>query len=123
VHLIRFVLKLIVHDSSRRLTDEQFTNMSVMEYDLPRRYPSHHDLSYPNYYFETRSAPLALSHHARIDPRGYSMGGPVGGARGQLGMERDEPTYDLGGHSRRRIAVAVSIVSLSILQWVCFVRH
>jgi hypothetical protein len=82
--------------------------MSIMEYDLPRRYQSHDDLCYPNYYFDGRNASLALSRHARVDPRGYQVGGPVGGARGQLGMERDEPTYDHGGHSRRRIAVAVS---------------
>jgi hypothetical protein len=83
-----------------------------MEYDLPRRYRSHNDLSYPNYYFDGRNAPLPLSHHARIDPRGYQVGGPVGGARGQLGMERDESTYDRGAHSRRRIAVAVSVLLL-----------
>jgi hypothetical protein len=79
-----------------------------MEYDMPRRYASHNDLSYSSYYFGGRNDPLALSHSARVDPRGYHMGGPVGGARGQLGMERDEPTYDHGGLSRRRIAVAVS---------------
>jgi hypothetical protein len=81
-----------------------------MEYDLPRRYPSHNDLSYPNYYLDGRNTPLAISNHARIDPRGYQVGGPVGGARGQFGMERDELTYDHGGHSRRRIAVAVSVL-------------
>jgi hypothetical protein len=79
-----------------------------MEYVMPRRYPSHNDLSYSNYFFDGRNTPIALSHGARVDPRGYQMGGPVGGARGQLGMDRDEPTFDHGGPSRRRIAVAVS---------------
>jgi hypothetical protein len=94
--------------------------MSIMEYDLSRRYSLHNDLSYSNYYFDGRNAPLALSHHARFDPSGYSMGGPVGGGRGQLGMERDEHRFEHGGHSRRRIAVAVSVKSFNISPWEMF---
>lgn len=76
--------------------------MSVVDYDF-RRFPSH-GLSYPNYY---NYDPLSLQQHSRPDPRGYSIGGPVGGARGRSGVGRDEPAMD-AGQSRRRIAVAVS---------------
>jgi hypothetical protein len=83
--------------------------MSVMEYDLARRYQPH-NLSFPNYYsYNDRNAPLAISQHIRPDPRGYPIGGSVGSPRGRPGIGREEPTIETGP-ARRRIAVAVSFI-------------
>ncbi|KAF1914299.1 hypothetical protein BDU57DRAFT_588657 [Ampelomyces quisqualis] len=81
--------------------------MSVMDYDLGRRYSPHHHLSYPDYYYPDRDTPLALSLGVRSDPRAYNIGGPVGGSRGRvhLNTDHDEPLFE-SGPSRRRIAVA-----------------
>lgn len=73
-----------------------------MEYDF-RRYPSH-GLSYPNNYYNYD--PLSIQHNSRSDPRGYPIGGPVGG-RGRPGVGREESVME-NGPARRRIAVAVS---------------
>jgi hypothetical protein len=81
--------------------------MSVMDYGLGRRYTPHHSLSFPDYYYDNRSAPCDVSHAGRADPRGFHFGGSVGGSRSRPGSERDEVEFDTGP-SRRRIAVAVS---------------
>jgi hypothetical protein len=78
-----------------------------MNYDIGHRYPRHNDLSFPGYCYQERDMSMGLSHGMRANPRGYHLGGPVGGPRGRLEMERDEPSID-NGASRRRIAVAVS---------------
>ena len=75
-----------------------------MDYDTPRRCLPH-NLSYPNYIYSERNAPLALSHNTRENPRGYPIGGPVGGMHGRASIE--EPMMETG-QARRRIAVAVS---------------
>jgi hypothetical protein len=77
--------------------------MSVMDFDIARRYAPH-SLSFPDYYYD-RNAPLAASHAARSDPRGYPLGGPLGNSR-RPGVGRDDPMIDVGS-ARRRIAVAV----------------
>lgn len=91
--------------------------MSVVDYDFGRRYSSH-GLSFPDYYshYNERNVPLALSQHARSDPRGYPIGGPVGSPRRNPGAGRDEHTMEIG-HARRRIAVAVSSVFESVICW------
>jgi hypothetical protein len=81
--------------------------MSVMDYGVSRRYSPHTDLSFPNYYYPERNTPLELSQAIRVDPRGYHLVGPVGGARGRPAIERGESMIG-NGSSRRRIAVAVS---------------
>ncbi|KAH7080018.1 hypothetical protein BKA63DRAFT_541038 [Paraphoma chrysanthemicola] len=73
-----------------------------MDYEIPRRY-SAHSVSWPDFYYE-RNVPLAISHAARSDPRGYHVGGPVGGPR-RPGVGRDEPIIE-NASTRRRIAVA-----------------
>jgi len=87
-----------------------------MNYDITRRYP--HNLSFPNYYnhYNDRDVPLTLSQHSRPDPRGYPIGGPVGSPRGRPGVGRDEPTIE-SGPSRRRIAVAVSLIPAALSFW------
>ncbi|KAH7390911.1 hypothetical protein DE146DRAFT_147414 [Phaeosphaeria sp. MPI-PUGE-AT-0046c] len=81
--------------------------MSVMEYDVGRRYSSRNNLnlSYLDYYYDDCNTSMALSLGARADPRGYAMGGPVGGHRNRHDTDREEQTFD-SVHSRRRIAVA-----------------
>lgn len=74
-----------------------------MEYGSPRRCLPH-NLSYPNYMYSDRNAPLSLAHNTRENPRGYPMGGPVGGMHNRASME--EPMMG-NGPARRRIAVAV----------------
>jgi hypothetical protein len=81
--------------------------MSVVDYDIGRRYPRYNDLSFSGYYYQERDMPMKLAHGMRADPRGYHLGGPVGGPHGRLEVEQDEPSID-NGASRRRIAVAVS---------------
>jgi hypothetical protein len=78
--------------------------MSVMQYDNSRRCLPH-TLSYPNYVYNERNAPLALSHNTRENSRGYPIGGPVGGMHSRASIE--EPMMG-SGPARRRIAVAVS---------------
>lgn len=77
--------------------------MSVMEYDITRRYAPH-SLSFPSYYYD-RNTPLSITQAVRSDPRGYPLGGPVASSR-RPGVGRDEPIIDVGS-TRRRIAVAV----------------
>ncbi|KAF1939005.1 hypothetical protein EJ02DRAFT_505072 [Clathrospora elynae] len=75
-----------------------------MEYDSPRRCLPH-ALSYPNYYYSDRNAPLALSHTTtRGTPRDYPIGGPVGGMQNRP-TGREEPGVKTGP-ARSRIAVA-----------------
>jgi hypothetical protein len=81
--------------------------MPVMEYDF-RRYPSH-DLSYPNNYNYDL---LSIQHNSRPDPRGYPIGGPVGGRR-RPGVGRDESVME-NGLARCRVAVAVSVPTVSM---------
>jgi hypothetical protein len=81
-----------------------------MDFEAARRYTSH-SLSFPNYYYNDRNVPLALSHGTRADPRGYPIGGPVRGPQGRPGMGRDEPAVETGP-ARRRIAVAVSALPM-----------
>jgi hypothetical protein len=106
-----FTVRILASPRLAGVSDRvQSTNMSVMAYDTGRRYPRHTDLSFPGYYYQGRDIPMDLSHGARADPRGYHLGDLVGGPRGQLEMERNEPTID-NGASRRRIAIAVSALS------------
>jgi hypothetical protein len=84
--------------------------MSVMDYNLGRRYAPHSGHAFQDYYCDMRSPPYSLSSDGRSDPRGYAFGGPVGGNRGRARLERDETAFE-SGPSRRRIAVAVSTES------------
>jgi hypothetical protein len=87
----------------------QLTPTSLMEFDLTHRFSPHNSLSFPDYYYNDHTTPLAVSFGVgrRANPRGYRLGGPVGGSRGPFGAERVDSTYE-SGTSRRRIAVAVS---------------
>lgn len=96
--------------------------MSVMDYNLGRRYTPHNSLSFTDYYCDVRSQPFSLSNDGRADPRGYPFGGPVGGIHGRAGLERDETTFE-SGTSRRRIAVAVSTISFNTHELVECARH
>jgi hypothetical protein len=83
----------------------------MMEYDTSRRCMPH-NISYPNYIYNGRNVPMALSHNTRGNPRGYPVGpvgGPVGGMHNRANMGREEPVMDTGS-ARRRIAVAVSFL-------------
>jgi hypothetical protein len=82
----------------------RFVSMHIMEYDNPRRCLPH-NLSYPNYIYNDRNAPLALAHNTRENPRGYPIGGPVGGMHSRASMEEQMMG---SGPARRRIAIAVS---------------
>lgn len=81
-----------------------------MEYDVGRRYSPQNNLNlaYPDYYYDDYNNSVGLSLGTRADPRGYNIGGPVGGPRNRHAVDREEQTYD-GPHSRKRIAVAVRI--------------
>jgi hypothetical protein len=81
--------------------------MSVMDYNLGRRYGPHSGHAFQDYYCDMRSPPYSLSSDGRAGPRGYAFVGPVSGNRGRARFERDESAFE-GGPSRRRIAVAVS---------------
>jgi hypothetical protein len=83
-----------------------------MDYDIGRRYGPHNNLNlqYPDYYYDDCNNPLSLSLGTRADPRGYTMGGPVGGHRNRHVVDREEQTFD-SPHSRKRIAVAVCAIS------------
>ncbi|KAL5117284.1 hypothetical protein ACEQ8H_004843 [Pleosporales sp. CAS-2024a] len=79
--------------------------MSVMNFDYGRRCTPHSDLSFPNYYCNSRSTPFGLSHSGRADPRGFHLSGVGGVSRGRGGPEGGENTFE-HGPNRRRIAVA-----------------
>ncbi|CAO2658011.1 Nn.00g072710.m01.CDS01 [Neocucurbitaria sp. VM-36] len=74
--------------------------MSIIEYNNTRRCLPQ-SLTFPNYYYNERNAPLELSHGTRTNPRGY----PIGGLYGRANMGREEPPTETGP-ARRRIAVA-----------------
>ena len=83
-----------------------------MEFDSRNYLPP--SLAYSGYY-----SPLVLSHTTRSGPRGYSVGGPVGGVYGRLNMGRDDAPMEVGS-ARRRIAVAVRRIQTRL---VCFPCH
>ncbi|KAH8728433.1 hypothetical protein GQ44DRAFT_47266 [Phaeosphaeriaceae sp. PMI808] len=81
------------------------TNMSLLGYDVARRYRTQ-NVPLQAYYLDERRSPLACARQARADPQIYTLrGSVVDSSRRPLDMERDEPTID-GGPVRRRIAVA-----------------
>jgi hypothetical protein len=73
--------------------------------------PAHGTLTqYPRHVDKERAAddrniPVANSNGLRPNPRGYPIGGPVGGSRLRGSMSREEENMD-SGQARRRIAVA-----------------
>jgi hypothetical protein len=77
-----------------------------MEYDGARRCLPQH-FAYPNYYYNNRNSAPTLAHATRENPRGYPMGGPVGGMHHRPNVGREEPLMETGP-ARKRIPVAVS---------------
>ncbi|RMZ67412.1 transcriptional regulatory [Pyrenophora seminiperda CCB06] len=75
-----------------------------MEYDSSSRCLPH-NVSYPNYIYNERNAPLALAHDTRANPRCYPVGGPVGSLHSRAPMGHEDSILD-NGPARRRIAVA-----------------
>ncbi|XP_014558342.1 hypothetical protein COCVIDRAFT_94754 [Bipolaris victoriae FI3] len=79
--------------------------MSFMEYEGQRPCLSH-NVSYQNYIYDNRHAPLTLGHNTRENPRSYPVGGPVGGMHTRAMLGGEDHMVD-SGPVRRRIAVAV----------------
>lgn len=87
-----------------------------MEYEGQRPCLSH-NVSYQNYIYDNRHAPLTLGHNTRENPRSYPVGGPVGGMHTRAMLGGEDHMVD-SGPVRRRIAVAVSQVLIQgILIW------
>jgi hypothetical protein len=93
-----------------------------MAYDYHRVYPTFDQAPnvFTSQYAHEQGVSASMTHPARSDPRVYPIGGAVGGIRTRGGGTREDEALDNNGNARRRIAVAVSQISCSILH--CYTR-